>query len=128
MLIRFGYEITITCAQPTEMVCLLDVHSEREGDIRQKEAVVTTPQTPTTIYRDLFGNICRRFRAPSGDFSIRSDGVIEDGGLPDAFEPEARETQVGDLPDECLVYLMGSRYCQTDQLSQVAWDLSLIHI
>jgi transglutaminase-like putative cysteine protease len=122
MLIRFGYEITVTCPAPTEMVCLLDVHSEREGDIREKAVVVTTPETPTKTYRDLFGNICRRFRAPAGDFTIRSDGVVEDDGLPDAFDPEARETPVGELPDECLVYLMGSRYCQTDQLSQVAWD------
>ena len=27
---------------------------------------------------------------------------------------------VADLPDDCLVYLMGSRYCETDRLSQIA--------
>ena len=30
---------------------------------------------------------------------------------------------VADLPDDCLVYLMGSRYCETDKLSQAAWDM-----
>ena len=30
---------------------------------------------------------------------------------------------VAELPDDCLVYLMGSRYCETDRLSQVAWDM-----
>ncbi len=122
MLIRYGYEITVTCAQPTEMVCLLDVHSERDGDIRQAATVLTVPQVPTKTYRDLFGNICRRFTAPAGDSTIRSDGVIEDSGEPDPFVPEACEVPVGALPDETLLYLMGSRYCQTDQLSQIAWD------
>ena len=28
-----------------------------------------------------------------------------------------------ELPDDCLVYLMGSRYCETDRLSQAAWDM-----
>ncbi|MGL4438850.1 MAG: transglutaminase-like domain-containing protein [Bosea sp. (in: a-proteobacteria)] len=122
MLIRFGYEITVTCLAPTEMVCLLSVHSERQGDIRTPETVTTTPFIPSTIYHDMFGNLCRRFKAPVGDMTIRSDGVIEDSGELDPLVPEAEEVPVGTLPDETLVYLMGSRYCQTDQLSQIAWD------
>jgi transglutaminase-like putative cysteine protease len=122
MLIRFGYEITVTCQQPTDMVCLLGVHADRHGDIRTPETVSTTPPVPTATYRDLFGNICRRFKAPAGDMTIRSDGVIEDSGELDPFVPDAAEVPVGALPDETLVYLMGSRYCQTDQLSQIAWD------
>ncbi len=34
----------------------------------------------------------------------------------------AREVPVPELPDDCLVYLLGSRYCETDRLSQIAWD------
>jgi len=122
MLIRFGYEITVTCQQPTEMVCLLSVHAERDSDIRRPETVTTVPETPHTSYRDLFGNTCRRFKAPIGDMTIHCDGVIEDSGTLDPFIPEAEEVPVGELPNETLVYLMGSRYCQTDQLSQIAWD------
>ncbi|MCX7323908.1 MAG: transglutaminase family protein [Hyphomicrobiales bacterium] len=122
MLIRFGYEITVTCQQPTEMVCLLSVHPERHADIRTPETITTTPDMPISSYRDLFGNICQRFKAPAGDMTIRSDGVIEDNGALDPFVPEAQEVPAGALPDETLVYLMGSRYCQTDQLSQIAWD------
>jgi transglutaminase-like putative cysteine protease len=122
MLIRFGYEITVTCQQPTEMVCLLSVHPERAGNLHTPETVTTSPETPHTSYRDMFGNTCRRFKAPSGDMTIRSDGVMEDSGALDPFVPEADEDPVGLLPDDTLVYLMGSRYCQTDQLSQIAWD------
>ncbi len=123
MLIRFGYEMIFTCTAPTEMVCLLDVHDDRQADIRTPATVVTSPTVATHTYRDLFGNICRRFKAPAGDMMIRSDGVIEDSGELDLFDPDAREVAVGDLPDECLGFLMGSRYCETDKLSQTAWDL-----
>jgi transglutaminase-like putative cysteine protease len=123
MLIRYGYEITLTCAQPTAMVCLLSVHEDHSAAIRAPEKVFTTPIIPTTTYRDLFGNRCRRLVAPIGDLTIWGDATVEDDGKPDAFVPGARETPVADLPDDCLAYLMGSRYCETDRLSQAAWDM-----
>lgn len=123
MLIRYGYEITIECQQPTPLVCLLAVHEERGPDLRAPEQVFTTPITPTTTYRDMFGNRCRRVIAPAGEFQLWGDATIEDDGKPDPFLPNAREIPVAELPDECLVYLMGSRYCETDRLSQTAWDL-----
>jgi transglutaminase-like putative cysteine protease len=123
MLIRYGYEISITCPQPTPLVCLLAVHEERKPDIRVPETVFTVPDIPTTTYRDLFGNRCRRLVAPAGDLTLWGDATIEDDGTLDPVVPGARELPVAELPDDCLVYLMGSRYCETDKLSQVAWDM-----
>jgi transglutaminase-like putative cysteine protease len=123
MLIRYGYEITLTCQQPTALVCLLSVHEERAADIRIAETVFTIPDVPTSTYRDLFGNRCRRLVAPAGDLTIWGDATIEDDGVPDEIVSGARELAVPDLPDDCLVYLMGSRYCETDRLSQAAWDM-----
>ncbi|MCJ8143333.1 transglutaminase family protein [Ancylobacter sp. A5.8] len=123
MLIRYGYEITLTCQQPTALVCLLAVHEDRAADIRAPETVFTMPVVPTSTYHDLFGNRCRRLVAPAGDLTIWGDATIEDDGLLDRQFPAAREVPVAELPDDCLVYLMGSRYCETDRLSQVAWDL-----
>jgi transglutaminase-like putative cysteine protease len=123
MLIRYGYEIALNCAAPTPVVCLLSVHEDRLPDIRVPETVLTTPFTPTTTYRDMFGNQCRRFVVPAGDFKLWGDATIEDSGLPEVPFLDAREWPVADLPDDTLVYLMGSRYCETDRLSQAAWDL-----
>jgi len=123
MLIRYGYEITLTCPQPTALICLLSVHKERAGDIRAPEVVFTNPDVPSSTYVDLFGNTCRRLVAPQGTTTIWGDAIIEDDGLIDPADFQAREIAVPDLPDECLVYLMGSRYCETDKLSQTAWDL-----
>ncbi|MFZ0205837.1 MAG: transglutaminase family protein, partial [Roseiarcus sp.] len=123
MLIRYGYEITLNCARPTALVCMLSVHDDHAKAIRVPERVFTTPIIPTTTYRDPFGNKCLRLVAPTGDLTLWGDATIEDSGKPEAAVPYASEVPAADLPDECLVYLMGSRYCETDRLSQVAWDM-----
>jgi Transglutaminase-like superfamily len=123
MLIRYGYEIAINCPQPTPMVCLLPVSEDRKADMRVAEKFFTTPIIPTTTYIDTFGNRCRRLVAPAGDFAIWGDASIEDDGKIDPANFAAREVPVADLPDDCLLFLMGSRYCETDKLSQTAWDL-----
>jgi transglutaminase-like putative cysteine protease len=122
MLIRYGYDITVQCAEPTPFVCLLSIHDERAADVRAPETVVLTPSTRSTTYHDLFGNLCRRFTAPQGALAIWGDGTVEDDGALDVLEPGAAEVPVAELPDDCLVYLVGSRYCETDKLSQIAWD------
>src|SRR5690606_38391125 len=83
----------------------------------------TQPDVPVSTYHDLFGNRCRRLVAPAGDFTMWGDATVEDSGEPDPVFPDAREVPVQDLPSECLTYLMGSRYCETDRLSQVAWNM-----
>src|SRR5271155_5292815 len=123
MLIRYGYEIAVYCAQPTPMVCLLSVSEDRKADMRVAEKVFTTPIIPTTTYLDTFGNRSRRLVAPVGDFAIWGDATIEDDGKIDPANFAAREVPVAELPDSCLLFLMGSRYCETDKLSQTAWDL-----
>ncbi len=124
MLIRYGYDITLNCRQPTPMVTMLDVRDERiAGDPRASVDAHTIPDVPTTTYHDLFGNACRRFIAPVGDIQLWGDATISDSGAHDPQVLDAAETPIAELPDECLVYLMGSRYCETDKLSQTAWDL-----
>ena len=122
MLIRFGYDITVSCAQDTPMITMMSVRDERRDDLRTQSAIVTVPSVPTTPYRDSFGNTCRRFVAPAGQFTMQSDSVIESSDQPDPFKPWLQETPVADLPDDVILYLLGSRYCETDRLSQFAWD------
>lgn len=122
MLIRYGYDITVTCQQPTPMVALLTAHRDRSHDVESAEVLVTAPAIESTTYSDLFGNLCRRFVAPAGDLQLWADGTIRDTGLPDAVFADAAEIPIAALPDDCLLYLIGSRYCETDKLSQIAWD------
>lgn len=122
MLINYGYEITVSVASPTPMICLLDIHPERRADIRA-ETLRTQPLVPTSIYIDMFGNQCRRLLAPAGDLTLRLDGTIADSGLQDPVAAQGEEIPVQNLPSDVLVFLLGSRYCETDKLSQSAWDM-----
>jgi len=123
MLIRLGYELAIDLPQDTPVVTALEIHSDRRADIRWESGFVPSPPIPTDVYTDAYGNRCRRFLAPAGRFLMRYDAVVEDSGLTDAADPGAAETPVSELPTECMGYLLGSRYCETDHLSNLAWSL-----
>jgi transglutaminase-like putative cysteine protease len=123
MLIRFGYDITITCAEPTPLICLMSPRVDQLAAMTVPEVFITTPMISSTLYFDLFGNTCRRINAPAGDFRMASTAVIHDSGALDMVDPSAPEAAIPNLPDETLVYLLGSRYCETDRLSQQAWDM-----
>jgi transglutaminase-like putative cysteine protease len=123
MQIRVGYEMIYGCPQPTPMILTLNVHYSRASDLVAADHILTDPPTPITGYRDGFGNWCSRLVAPPGDFCISTDALIHDSGLPDPVEPSAPQHDVQDLPAETLVYLLGSRYCETDRLSETAWSL-----
>lgn len=122
MQIRVGYELLYECPQPTPMILTLNVHYTRVSDMLTPDHIITSPSVPTTAYRDGFGNWCSRIVAPKGELRISANALIKDSGLPDPVVPAAQQHLVQDLPEETLVYLLGSRYCETDLLSQVAWD------
>ena len=123
MQIRVGYEFIYTFPQPTPMILTVSIHYSRASDIVTPDHLTTNPSVPLTAYRDGFGNWCSRIVAPSGQFRISSNGVVRDTGLPDVVVPSAQQHAVKDLPEETLVFLLGSRYCETDLLSPVAWQL-----
>lgn len=123
MLIRLGYEIAIDCAEATPVISLLEIHKERQADIKRQTRVLTSPAVPTRLYHDLYGNTCRRFTAPGGGFRILYDAVVEDSGETDEVNTLAGEVPVTELPDDVLCYLLGSRYCETDHLSDLAWQV-----
>jgi transglutaminase-like putative cysteine protease len=123
MQIRFGYELVYACPQRTPMILTLNVHYSRVSDLVVPDHLVTQPAVPITAYRDGFGNWCSRLVAPPGEIRLSTDAVINDTGQPDATDPDAAQFAVEALPSETLVYLQGSRYCETDRLSEIAWSL-----
>ncbi len=123
MQIRLGYELVYACPQPTPMILTLNVHYSRVSDLVVPDHIVTQPGVPITGYRDGFGNWCSRLVAPTGEIRISADAVINDTGLPDPTDLSATQHAVEDLPNDTLVYLQGSRYCETDRLSEIAWSL-----
>lgn len=123
MKIRIGYELIYDCPQPTPMIMALNVHYTRVSDMIIPDYMIADPAVPMTAYRDSFGNWCSRIVAPAGCVRLSTDALINDTGEPDLVVPQARQTVVEELPDETLLFLLGSRYCETDRLSETAWQL-----
>ncbi len=121
--LRVGYEIIYECPQPTPMVLTLNIHYSRASDIVVPDHLITTPAIPITAYRDSFGNWCSRIVAPMGELRLSAEGVVNDHGEPDPVAPTAPQHPVQELPEETLLFLLGSRYCETDLLTQTAWGL-----
>ena len=124
MQIRLGYELIYECPQPTPMILTLNIHFTRVSDLVIVDHIITSPPSQISGYRDSFGNWCSRIVAPPGDLRISTDALINDSGRPDAVGHFATtQCAVEKLPTDTLVYLLGSRYCETDRLSEVAWAL-----
>ena len=109
--------------QPTPMIMVLGTHFTRASDVVVPDFLTTSPAVEITPYRDMFGNWCSRMVAPAGRVRLAADGVVRDSGLPDPVFASAVQHAVEDLPEDTLVYLLGSRYCETDRLLEIAWRL-----
>lgn len=122
MQIRIGYELVYRCAQATPMILTLNVHYSRVSDLITPDTLHTAPSVPMSLYRDGFGNWCTRLVAPAGAIQLTADTLINDSGEPEATALGAQQHTVEQLPEETLVFLLGSRYCDTDILSEFAWS------
>jgi transglutaminase-like putative cysteine protease len=123
MLIRLGYDIRFDVPTPTPIVALLNVHSSRINDLREPDLVRVEPSVPVEVYTDSFGNTCCRLVAPPGSFAFKNSTLIEDSGEPDVQNASARQLPVEELPSEVLRFLLASRYCEVDLLSNTAVEL-----
>ena len=123
MRIKAGYDISFDLAAPTPFIALLSVHPSRHRDLLTPQRIVASPDVPLYHYIDSFGNVCTRVLAPAGEFALQTMFEINDTGKPDAYHPDAIQHAVEDLPDDVLIYLLGSRYCETDRMGAMAWDL-----
>ena len=123
MIIRAGYDIAFDCSQEVPMVVLLSVHPSRQKDLRSEHKIEVSSRVITRQGLDPFGNTWTRFVAPAGRVEIRNNFLIEDSGVPDEAAPDARQWDVNELPDEVLPFLYGSRYCDTQKLTNLAWSL-----
>jgi transglutaminase-like putative cysteine protease len=121
--IRIGYELVYTFPQPTPLIAVLGAHDSRAEDTIKSDRLTTDPGVQIQRYRDDFGNWCSRLVAPAGQIRLYGDGIVRDNGLPDPVAPDAIQHAVEDLPPEVLVFLLGSRYCETDRLSDDAWRM-----
>ena len=123
MKIQVGYEIRYDTPAPTPMILMLSVHDSRAADLEVADKLTTNPSVPVNQYYDSFGNRCTRIVAPRGRITIQGKGIVRDSGAWEVANTFAEQHRVQDLPEDALVFLLGSRYCETELLSQFAWDV-----
>jgi transglutaminase-like putative cysteine protease len=123
MKIRFGYELVYGVSQRTPMIFTLNCQPHGDQHLVRPDLMRTDPAIPVFFYSDPFGNTCTRLEAPAGVLRVTADGIMEDAGTPEPAQWAATEYAVCDLPSDTLQYLLASRYCETDLLSNDAWHL-----
>src|SRR5471032_2259745 len=123
MQLRIGYELTYSFPQPTPIILIVNIHDSRASDIVVPDRLVAEPSIPISGYHDAFGNRCHRVLAPAGRLRLSANGVICDGGEFDERRVAAGQDSVQDLPEDTLEFLLGSRYCETDVLTQTDLEL-----
>jgi transglutaminase-like putative cysteine protease len=121
MRIHVGSELTFEFKQPTPVIAVLNVHSSRVEDLERPDILVVTPVASVDGYRDAFGNWCNRFVAAPGRVTLKTETVVRDSGRWDTFDQDATQLPLPALPSDTIQFLLGSRYCDTSLLSDMAW-------
>ena len=121
MKIKAGYTVSFDCPQPTPMLLCLNIHPSRRADLLTPQQLLLSPAIDHWDYVDIFGNVCTRITAPAGPLTLSTAFVIHDSGRYDYVPVDAAQHDIANLPDDVLVFLLGSRYCETDKLADFAW-------
>jgi transglutaminase-like putative cysteine protease len=123
MLIRVGYEVGFQFEKPTTVVAMGYLHPSLASRVRKPENLRVEPSVPYVDFRDTYGNRCARMVVPAGLVTLRNDALVQDSGLPDQQVWNARQHGVEELPDDVLLFLLASRYCEVDSdLKEFAWS------
>jgi len=120
--LRVGCEFKYNVSAPT----VATVQVRPRSDARHQlvtETWTTQPPTPVDEYADLYGNPVKRFVMPVGELALTYDAIVN---VPDEQEPDgtaAQQLPVDEVPGEILHFTLPSRYCLSDQLMGMAWEL-----
>lgn len=122
MYIRFGYDITITCSQETTVLTRMSLRSDQHHYLAEPEIFKNSNAFKSKAFKDVFSNNCVCFIASPGDVRLHGSGLIKIDGLAEPVVPQATESPINILPDDIHQFLLPSRYCESDLLSDFAWS------
>jgi transglutaminase-like putative cysteine protease len=120
--LRVGCEFKYDVSAPT----VATVQVRPRSDARHQlvtESWSTQPQVPIDEYSDFYGNPVKRLVMPQGELVLRYDAVVAVPDEPDLDATAARQLPVDQIPGEVLHFTLPSRYCLSDQLMGMAWEL-----
>ncbi len=104
------------------LITLLRLRQEQSQNI-ENETIAIKPNIQSNEYLDLYGNYCQRFLVPKGKFIIETLALVNTAELPKNNQ-NMLVNLIQDLPENTLVYLLPSRYCESDKLYQKALEIA----
>ena len=122
MIIKAGYKITFECQASTPILLLLNVHPSRDSDLVTKDEIRLSTSGDLRNYIDTFGNRVTRCTIPPGKTDISNEFLIRDSGVPDVQVPDAQQIPIEQLPDDVIIFLVASRYCDSEHFLDLAWS------
>ena len=87
-----------------------------------RETYTLYPSVPVYEYTDIFGNLCQRMVVPTGKFSVHTSADVMTMDVMDK-DPSAFFVEIQNLPDAVLMYLLPSRYCESDRFGNLAREI-----
>jgi transglutaminase-like putative cysteine protease len=118
MWLRTTCKLEFTVPAPTPFILMLRPRSGAQQWVA-RETYTLTPSVPVQEFTDAYGNLCQRFVAPPGEFSIHTSSDVQTADRIDVA-PGAPFDEVQNLPDGVLTYLLPSRYCDSERFIEMS--------
>lgn len=115
-------EFSFDIPEPTPFVLMLRPRSGASQWISREEYRLE-PSVSVFEFTDSYGNLCQRLIAPPGSFAVHTSAYVKITDYEDQM-PGAAFVEVQNLPDAALIYLLPSRYCESDRFGQMATEIT----
>ena len=122
MMLRASCDLMFDITVPTPFILMLRPRSGAQQWIAREEYRLV-PSVPVFEITDNYGNLCQRLVAPPGAFEVYSAADVMTADQIDQA-PGAPFIEVQNLPDGVLVYLLPSRYCESELFGQMATEIT----
>jgi transglutaminase-like putative cysteine protease len=121
MKLKIGCKLEYISKTNTPLITVLRLRKELSQFI-ESETFKMEPLLPMTEYIDLYGNYCQRMEVPKGKLVIDTLSIVVTNNQIES-NPEANFTLIQDLPEQTLIYLLPSRFCESDKLNTKAFEI-----
>ncbi|WP_111710201.1 transglutaminase-like domain-containing protein [Lutibacter citreus] len=118
MWLRVSCNLALDIERATPFILMLRPRSGAEQWVERDEFKIL-PDIPIIEFTDNYGNLCQRFVAPVGNFSIRTSSDVKTSNFVDV-DFDAPFVEIKNLPNDVLCYLLPSRYCESDRFNDLA--------
>lgn len=122
MWLRTSCDLTFDVTVPTPFILMLRPRSGSQQWIAREEYRLS-PSVPAFEFTDNYGNLCQRLVALPGAFAVHTGADVMTADYVDRA-PGSPFVEIQNLPDAVLIYLLPSRYCESEFFSEMATSIT----